>query len=441
MKDVFTCARAEVFYNPDGLTATEVQARTGCTHIINGWVFLDDFTPCNWIVSNYEKVSQDEFHDYGISCPANGAPTMSTDRTQAGFLSGLPLLKGGQKLARWCSADVGRSAERTIVGWLPDGKILLWCDSEKMTPDEAKEKMLSLGAVDALMMDGGGSVQGIFPDTRRYSSRIVLTFILFWEEEENGSVTNTKKVVLDAGHDASNLANKSPDGTYYEHEFALDMAQRIRNHLVRCGVEVTETRPDGKAVSLADRCKIANAISGLDLFVSLHSNAVGGGWSSARGWSCYIYAEGGNREKAARAILQAVENTRIAVRTTPIVDDPSLYVLKNTNAPAVLIEHAFHTNMEDVACLKDNAWRTGVALAEAKGIVSYLGLKWVEEDPQPPIIEPSEPTEEEKAIAWANSTGVMTGYADGEMHLDNPVTRRQLLLVAYRLAKLGGLAE
>lgn len=43
--------------------------------------------------------------------------------------------------------------------------------------------------------------------------------------------------------------------------------------------------------------------------------------------------------------------------------------------------------------------------------------------------------EEARALAWARSSGVMTGYQDGEMHLDDPVTRRQLLLVAYRLAQ------
>ncbi len=63
-------------------------------------------------------------------------------------------------------------------------------------------------------------------------------------------MSEKKTVCLDAGHDAGNLANKSPDGTYYEHEFTLDMAKRIRSHLERCGAAVTETRPDGKAVSL-----------------------------------------------------------------------------------------------------------------------------------------------------------------------------------------------
>ena len=54
--------------------------------------------------------------------------------------------------------------------------------------------------------------------------------------------------------------------------------------------------------------------------------------------------------------------------------------------------------------------------------------------------EPVESSEVQQAQAWAKKNGIMTGYADGEMHLDDPVTRRQLLLVAYRMAKLMGKA-
>ncbi|WP_295587672.1 N-acetylmuramoyl-L-alanine amidase, partial [uncultured Oscillibacter sp.] len=164
--------------------------------------------------------------------------------------------------------------------------------------------------------------------------------------------------------------------------------KRIGAHLRRCGVTVVETRPDGAAVSLAERCAIANKIKGLDLFVSLHSNAAGGsGWSSARGWSAYLYGAGGEREQAANTIAAWVRQVGVTLRSAPIVYDPSLYVLKHTVAPAVLIEHAFHTNKEDVANLLDDAWRATVAEAEARGIMYYLGAVWVPETPQEPAVD------------------------------------------------------
>lgn len=334
--------------------------------------------------------------------------------------------------------DVGGRRGRAAVGLTDTDWITYGAtdgSSGACTPEELRDYMAVRGCRFAVMMDGGRKVNmyvraaGVLMEGKDPSQ----TLILLWlNHKEEKPVSEKKTVVLDAGHDAGNLANKSPDGTYYEHEFTLDMAKRIRIHLERCGVAVTETRPDGAAVSLADRCAIANDIARLDLFVSLHSNAAGGsGWSTARGWSCYLYAAGGTREQAANAILAQVRAAGVPVRSTPFVYDPTLYVLKNTVAPAVLIEHAFHTNQEDVKNLKDPAWRASVAAAEARGIVDYLGLRWVAEAPQ-------EATEEDLAVAWANSTGVMSGYADGEMHLDDSVTRRQLLLVAYRLAKLGG---
>ena len=190
-----------------------------------------------------------------------------------------------------------------------------------------------------------------------------------------------KKVCLDAGHSASNRANKSPDGTYYEHEFTLDMAKRIKAHLERHGVAVTETRQDGQDVSLGARCGISNGLKP-DLFVSLHSNATGSlstgpdGWGSARGWECYVYGLSSDGYRAARAILAQVQGTASVIRSTPIRERPGLYILAHTNAPTVLIEHGFHTSREDVQRLKDPAYRETLAAAEARGILDYLGIPW-----------------------------------------------------------------
>lgn len=46
-----------------------------------------------------------------------------------------------------------------------------------------------------------------------------------------------------------------------------------------------------------------------------------------------------------------------------------------------------------------------------------------------------ESEEVQTAQEWAQHAGIMNGCADGQMHLDNAVTRRQLLLVLYRFAK------
>ena len=51
-----------------------------------------------------------------------------------------------------------------------------------MTRETLQNKLLGLGVEDALMLDGGGSTQGIFPAGKVASTRKVPTLVLFWEE-------------------------------------------------------------------------------------------------------------------------------------------------------------------------------------------------------------------------------------------------------------------
>ena len=67
------------------------------------------------------------------------------------------------------------------MGWLANGKVVLWCDKTSLTREQLQNKLLGLGVVDALMLDGGGSTQGIFPKGKVTSTRKVPTLLLFWE--------------------------------------------------------------------------------------------------------------------------------------------------------------------------------------------------------------------------------------------------------------------
>jgi hypothetical protein len=57
-------------------------------------------------------------------------------------------------------------------------------------------------------------------------------------------------------------------------------------------------------------------------------------------------------------------------------------------APAVLIEHGFHTNINEVQLLKTDVYRDLLARVDAKGILDYLGIAWVEEEKKPSAPEP-----------------------------------------------------
>ena len=53
-------------------------------------------------------------------------------------------------------------------------------------------------------------------------------------------------------------------------------------------------------------------------------------------------------------------------------------VLSKSNMPAYLIEYAFHTSRPDVELLLDSAHRDKLALATAKAICVFGGVKWVD---------------------------------------------------------------
>ena len=180
MVDTFDCARAQIYHNTGKLTPAQIKAKTGCTHIINGYLFNGKFQPAGWTVIDGKIISRDKYQDWGVSIGSDGKPQMLTDRGGS-FLSGVPILKGGSKLYRELTPDVARSAARTAVGWLANGKVVLWCDKTSLTREQLQNKLLWLGVVDALMLDGGGSTQGIFPGGKVTSSRKVPTLLLFWE--------------------------------------------------------------------------------------------------------------------------------------------------------------------------------------------------------------------------------------------------------------------
>ena len=70
-------------------------------------------------------------------------------------------------------------------------------------------------------------------------------------------------------------------------------------------------------------------------------------------------------------------------------------VLTGTTAPAVLLEHGFHTNQTDTRNLKDSTFRAKLAEANVRGILDYLGIKWQSDTPttEPKPITPTAPAE------------------------------------------------
>ena len=184
-------------------------------------------------------------------------------------------------------------------------------------------------------------------------------------------------VCIDPGHAKNTAGKRSFDGTLREYEFNRDVAKRLKNHLTRHGVNVIyscniNTDID---ISLSDRCKTANNAKA-DVFVSIHANAFGTDWNTANGWEIYHHQNSSIGRKLAECIRQE-SIPFLGLKDRGIKTD-SLYVIRNTKMPAVLIEHAFFTNKEECEKLKSSVFREKCAVADTKGILKYLGIPWKE---------------------------------------------------------------
>lgn len=433
-------SKIQLYINAGKKSLAAIMAETGADYGMNGGLFSGSKSLCN-VKADGKVVNDPGWTEYGYAW--NTGPDISMDiipNSKKNYI-GCVQLKAGKAPAY--QPDMGGKRGRTAMG-LAGSNLVLYCTgdgtADASTPEDLHTELLQKFQCDsALMLDGGGSSQCDFKGKKITASRVVANLILVYLKKEGDKpVSDKKKVVLDAGH-GNQSNNQSPDGSYSEPEFALDMAERMRAILTRHGVAVTFTRsgadnPTGKADTndLQYRCDVANAIKDLDLFVSLHTNAAGSGWSSARGWEIYASSPGdtAGRNIAAKAIAKRVREAGVTVHGEAVKHE-RFYVLKNTTAPAVLIEHGFHTNKEDVALLKSADYRKKLAVAQCKGILDYLGIAYDGQD----SISTDTPAKDTGASAWAREAwekAVQKGVLDGSAPQGN-CTREMLATVLDRL--------
>ncbi|MGB4385885.1 MAG: N-acetylmuramoyl-L-alanine amidase [Caldicoprobacterales bacterium] len=195
------------------------------------------------------------------------------------------------------------------------------------------------------------------------------------------------KVAIDNGHGyntAGKRTPKMPDGRVIrEWEFNHPTAKKLEAELKRCGLQtvmVSDTKDDTPLATRVDRANKAKA----DIFVSIHYNAFKGVWGSHGGIETFHYPGSTKGKKLAELVQkELVKATGLRNRG---VKTNNFYVLRHTKIPAILCECGFMDNLEEAKLMLDEKHQQKVAEAIAKGICSYLGVKYVpkpEPKPQP----------------------------------------------------------
>lgn len=380
--------RIQLYINNERMTLSAIKAQTGADYAINGTLYdMARWMPVmHYRVDGQTMVSDPyNYHGYGWDSGADIHVVQSDNKGYVrNYICGVELVRDGKPCpALFYDAAVGGVRGRTAIAITKAGELMLYCVGDgqvgRCTPEELRSEFLALGVQSAVMLDGGASSQCIFPNGSVTSSRIVENVILvFTKKEAEKPVPNTKYTVcLDPGHGGKDCSNGSPDGSYKEHEFTLSLSKRIKALLEKQGIRVIMTRDSDTFVDLRPRCAISNGAKA-DMFLSVHSNAVAGGWNTPSGLCAYTYAVGGERDRIATAILVRMMEGGIKLFGQKLYHQ-GFSVLKYTDCPAVLIEYGFHTNREDVALLKDSSYRDKLALLTAKGICDYFNVPWLEE--------------------------------------------------------------
>lgn len=174
----------------------------------------------------------------------------------------------------------------------------------------------------------------------------------------------SKVVYLSPSLQKSNIGIGEYGSECYRMNQVADIVESV---LKRHGLKVYRNKPDWTLQKAVQDSNNKNP----DLHFSIHSNAGGG-----RGPEVFAYAPGGEGEKAAKAVYSELEQIT-PVQGRGVKFEPKLYELKRSNAPAVLIEIAFHDNGEDAKWIIANIGRIGITLAT--GVLKYFGIEFVSE--------------------------------------------------------------
>lgn len=171
-------------------------------------------------------------------------------------------------------------------------------------------------------------------------------------------------IVIDAGHGGYDAGAVS--GSRYEKNDNLRMALAVGERLERCGINVIYTRKTDVFIPLLERSRISNN-QNVDLFASFHRNSATS--SAANGVETIVYTNASQKsQQAAQAVQDAIVN--VGVQSNRGVKSANLSVLRETTAPALLIELGFIGNARDNALFDErfDAYADAIAASLAKSV-------------------------------------------------------------------------
>lgn len=177
---------------------------------------------------------------------------------------------------------------------------------------------------------------------------------------------------FDYGH-----GGRDPGAVYKgrkEKDDVLEVGKLIASNIRQYGVLVDETRNSDRTLSLKERSRYENK-KNYDFFISFHRNAFKP--EKASGVETYIYLKGNSKAKVlARKIQKSLVDLSFLDRG---VKTANFHVLRETKAPAVLLEIGFIDNSLDNKIFTGK--KAEIVDAISKAILQELNIDYKEEKP------------------------------------------------------------
>ncbi len=191
------------------------------------------------------------------------------------------------------------------------------------------------------------------------------------KNKDNMTISSMTKVVIDPGHGGND--GGAIRGTYYEKNLNLTVAKLVQEKLTKKNVYVYMTRTKDTTLSLEDRVNFSNNLSP-DIYVSIHTNSTVGGESY--GLETHYYKDDSiDLAKTIHSNFASNKNLKKWDTKDRGVIKSRFYVINHTEAPSVLIEIGFISNVEERTKLFKKERQEEIADSIAKGILEYLKVK------------------------------------------------------------------
>ncbi len=205
------------------------------------------------------------------------------------------------------------------------------------------------------------------------------------------------RICTDAGH-----GGNDPGAIYNgrkESDDNLALGRAVAAELRRHGVIVDETRTEDTTVSLVERSNFENRQS-YDYFISFHRNAFKP--EQAKGVETYTYLNPGAK---AKGLAEKIQTALVGVGfTNRGVKAANFHVLRETKAPAVLVEVGFIDNTGDNQLF--DIKRDEIVVAITGAVLEQLGIKYLPSAQVPPLApEPPAPNRQTSQVLYRVMAG------------------------------------